>query len=122
VRGNLPQSLLGNVYNEVAAGIVQAHLNVPYGQLMGQDSGEASYSQDSGPPRGTLTRGESRTFRHVLAPIKAILRGARSKYPAVTKADLMVAHDPPPPYSISRSCWPHMGPAWITYVSGPAQA
>jgi hypothetical protein len=96
----LPQSLLGNVYNEVAAGIVQAHLNVPYGQLMGQDSGEASDSQDSGLSRGTLTRGEPRTFRHVPAPIRGILRGARSKYPVVTIADLMAAaHEPPLQYS-----------------------
>ena len=33
-RGNLPQSLLRTTYNEVAVGIVQAHLNVPYAQLM----------------------------------------------------------------------------------------
>ena len=46
VRGNLPQSLLQTTYNEVAANIVQAHLNVPYGQLMGQDSGEASASKE----------------------------------------------------------------------------
>jgi hypothetical protein len=99
VRGNLPQSLLAAVYNEMAAGIVQAHLNVPYRQLMGRDSGEASYSQDSGPLQGAPARGEPRTFRHVPAPIKTVLRGARSKYPAVTIADLMAAHNPPLQYS-----------------------
>jgi hypothetical protein len=35
VRGNLPQSLLRTTYNEIAAGIVQAHLNVPYEELLG---------------------------------------------------------------------------------------
>jgi hypothetical protein len=29
-QGNLPQSLLRTTYDEVAIGIVQAHLNVPY--------------------------------------------------------------------------------------------
>jgi hypothetical protein len=46
-RGNLPQSLLRTVYNEVASGIVPAHLNVPYSQLLGQDPGETSYSPDT---------------------------------------------------------------------------
>jgi hypothetical protein len=41
-RGNLPHSLLQTTYNEVAVGIVQAHLNVPYSQLMGSDAGEES--------------------------------------------------------------------------------
>jgi hypothetical protein len=35
VWGNLPQSLLRTTYNKVAAGIVQAHLNVPYAELLG---------------------------------------------------------------------------------------
>jgi hypothetical protein len=30
IRGNLPQTLLRTAYNEVAAGIVPAHLNTPY--------------------------------------------------------------------------------------------
>ncbi len=95
-RGNLPQSLLRTTYNEVASGIVQAHLNVPYAQLLGQDSGEPAYEPEmatSAP--GASPRGETRTFRHVPSSIKAILRGARSKYPAVTIADLMAAHVPP---------------------------
>jgi hypothetical protein len=32
------------VYNEVADGILQAQLNVPYSQLLGQDSGKVSYT------------------------------------------------------------------------------
>jgi hypothetical protein len=40
VRGNLPQSLLRTTYNEIAAGIVPAHLNVPYLQLMGQEAND----------------------------------------------------------------------------------
>jgi hypothetical protein len=44
VRGNLTQSLLGTTYKEIVAGIVQAHLNVPYAELLGQASGELSYS------------------------------------------------------------------------------
>jgi hypothetical protein len=100
VRGNLPQTLLRNTYNEVAAGIVQAHLNTPYAQLLGQDAGEPSMSFDE--PRESSNgsgNSESRTFRHIPASIKAILRGARSKYPALTIADLMAAHDPPLNYS-----------------------
>jgi hypothetical protein len=101
IRGNLPQSLLRTTYNEVAAGIVQAHLNVPYGQLMGQDSGEASYSNDTDTSSAlrTTSSAESRTFRHVPPAIKTILRGARSKYPMVTVAELMAAHEPPLQYS-----------------------
>jgi hypothetical protein len=41
-QGNLPQSLLRTTYNEVAVGIVQAHLNVPYAQLMGNDTPDES--------------------------------------------------------------------------------
>jgi hypothetical protein len=46
IQGNLPQSLLCTAYNKVASGIVQAHLNVPYSQLMGQDSGEDTYGPE----------------------------------------------------------------------------
>jgi hypothetical protein len=98
VRGNLPQTLLRTTYNEVAAGIVQAHLNAPYAQLLGQDAGEPSEGTDephsvrSNPPR------ESRTFRHVPPAIKTILRGVKSKYPALTIAEIMAAHDPPLTY------------------------
>jgi hypothetical protein len=99
-RGNLPQSLLRTTYNEVASGIVQAHLNVPYAQLLGQDSGEPAYEPEmAASAPGANPRGETRTFRHVPSSIKAILRGARSKYPAVTIADLMAAHVPPLQYA-----------------------
>jgi hypothetical protein len=98
VRGNVPQSLLRTTYNKVAAGIVQAHLNVPHTELLGQDSSESSYSPDTGSTRGRAPS-ESRTFRHVPAVIKTILRGARSKYPALTMAELMAAHDPPLQYA-----------------------
>jgi hypothetical protein len=98
VRGNLPQSLLRTTYNEVAAGIVQAHLNVPYAELLGQGSGEPSYGPETG-RAGSRTQTESRTFRHVPAAIKTILRGARSKYPALTMAELMAAHSPPLQYA-----------------------
>jgi hypothetical protein len=98
VRGALPQSLLRTTYNEVAAGIVQAHLNVPYAQLMGQDSGEASHSEEASGSRTSTPQRESRTFRHVPPSIKTILRGARSKYPTLTVAELMAAHDPPLKY------------------------
>jgi hypothetical protein len=98
-RGNLPQSLLRNVYNEVAAGIVQAHLSVPFNQLLGQDPGEASYSPEAalgpGLGRAAAPSGESRTYRHVPPAVKAILRGVRFKYPKVTIAELMAAHRPP---------------------------
>jgi hypothetical protein len=97
-RGSLPQSLLRNTYNEIAAGIVQAHLNVPYAKLLGQDSRESSYSPKTG-ATGGQTQTESRTFHHVLAAIKAILRGVRSKYPAVTMAEMMAAHSPPLQYA-----------------------
>jgi hypothetical protein len=94
VRGNLPQSLLRTTYNKVAAGIVEAHLNVPYAKLLGQDPGESSYSPDTG-SAGNRAPTETRTFRHVTAAIKTILRGARSKYPVLTMAELMAAHQPP---------------------------
>jgi hypothetical protein len=73
IRGNLPQSLLRNTYNKIATGIVQAHLNVPLAQLLGQDSGEASHSPDTGAGEGSRTRPEPRTFWHVPAAIKTIL-------------------------------------------------
>jgi hypothetical protein len=38
IRGNPPQSLLRNTYNDIATGIVQANLNVPFAQLPRQDS------------------------------------------------------------------------------------
>jgi hypothetical protein len=98
IRGALPQSLLCTTYNKVAAGIVQAHLNVPYAQLMGQDSGEASHSEETGGSRTPTPQRESRTFRHVPAAIKSILRGARSKYPSLTVAELMAVHEPPLKY------------------------
>jgi hypothetical protein len=42
--------------------------------------------------------GEPRIFRHVPAPIKIILKGASSKYPTVTIADMMAAHTTPLSY------------------------
>jgi hypothetical protein len=101
VRGNLPQSLLRNTYNEVAAGVAQAHLNVPYSLLMGQDTGEPSYSNKRRQTTGGTgtSRAEVRTFRHVPASIKTILQGVRSKYPTVTIAEHMAAHEPPLQYA-----------------------
>jgi hypothetical protein len=103
VRGTLPQSLLRTLYNEVAAGIVQTHLNVPYASLMGQGTGEASYSNEheggTGAAPPVREAREARSFRHVPPPIKAILQGARSKYPSLTIAELMAAHEPPLQYA-----------------------
>jgi hypothetical protein len=98
VRGNLPQSLLRNTYNEVATGIVQAHLNVPYSQLLGQDSGEASHSDETRAGARSEAHVGPRLFRHVPAAIKTILRGARTKHPTLTVAELMAAHQPPLQY------------------------
>lgn len=75
VRGNLPQSLLGTTYKEVVAVIVQAHLNVPYAELLGQASGELSYSPNTR-SAGNWAPMETHTFRHVPAAIKTILQGA----------------------------------------------
>jgi hypothetical protein len=98
VCGNLPQSLLRNTYNEVATGIVQAHLNVPYSQLLGQDSGKGSHSDET----RTGARSESHTgphlFRHVPAAIKTNLQGARTKHPSLTVSELMAVHQPPLQY------------------------
>jgi hypothetical protein len=94
IQGNLPQSLLQTTYNKIATGIVHAHLNVPYTQLMGQDSREASYSNESGGTPRTPSSQEVCTFRHVPAAIKTILRGAWSKYPTVTIAEIMAVHVP----------------------------
>jgi hypothetical protein len=100
IQGALPQSLLRMTYNKVAAGIVQTHLNVPYADLLGQDSGEGPYSEDRGGGlRTSASPMESRTFRHVPSSIKAILRGARSKYPSLTVAELMAAHKEPLQYA-----------------------
>jgi hypothetical protein len=98
-RGNLPQSLLCTTYNEVAVGIVQAHLNVPYSQLMGNDTTDESPGYPEARSTGGAASRESRTFRHVPPSIKAILRGVRSKYPSVTIAEMMAAHDPPLQYT-----------------------
>jgi hypothetical protein len=66
IQGNLSQSLLRNMYNEVAAGIVQPYLNVPCGQLLGQDSREDSYSNDvSGETCMASSHQESQKFHHV---------------------------------------------------------
>jgi hypothetical protein len=95
-RGNLPQSLLRTTYNEVAVGIIQAHLNVPYAQLMGTEPPDESPGYPDMRAAGGTTPASTgpRTFRHVPASIKAILRGVRSKYPSVTIAELMAAHSP----------------------------
>jgi hypothetical protein len=98
-RGNLPQTLLRTMYNEVAAGIVQAHLNTPYACLLGQDAGEPSEGTDEPMNTGSAPSRETKIFRHVPAPIKAALRGVRSKHPAVTIAELMAAHEPPLTYT-----------------------
>jgi hypothetical protein len=98
VQGNLPQSLLRNTYNEIATGIVQVNLNVPYAKLLGQDSGESSYGPKTGATVGQ-SQTENRTFRHVPAAINVILRGVQSKYPAVTKAEMMATHSPPLQYA-----------------------
>jgi hypothetical protein len=99
VRGNLPNSLLRNTYNEVAAGIVPAHLNAPYAQLLGQDAGEPSEGNEEPRNAGIGSSKESRTYRHVPPSIKTILRGVRSKYPAITVAEIMAAHEPPLTYA-----------------------
>jgi hypothetical protein len=99
IRGNLPQTLLRTAYNDVAAGIVQAHLNTPYAQLLGQDAGEPSEGTDEPRDDGRVAPRESRTFRHVPPSIRTALRGVRSKYPAITIAELMAAHDPPLTYA-----------------------
>jgi hypothetical protein len=103
-RDNLPQSLLMKTYNEVATENVQVYLNVPYSQLMGQDPGESSdgLQLDRKREGSNLVPGRSdepQIFRHVPAPIKTILKGARSKYPTVTIAAMMVAHIPPLSYN-----------------------
>jgi hypothetical protein len=98
VRGNLQQSLLRTTYNAVTVGIVQAHLNVPYAELLGQDSGESSYSQKAESTGGWALM-ETHTLRHVPVAIKKILQGARSKYPALTMAELMAAYTLPLQYA-----------------------
>ena len=81
IRGNLPQSLLRTTYNEVATGIIPTHLNVPYALLLGQESGEASYSADTSVEQGLRSRRtEDKTFRHVPAALKTALQRARSKH------------------------------------------
>jgi hypothetical protein len=100
VHGNLPQSLLRTAYNEIATGIVPAHLNVPYKQLLGLEPEDNSHHHETpGAPTAGRTASEIRTFRHVPTAIKSILRGVRSKYPAVTIAELMAAHSPPLQYA-----------------------
>jgi hypothetical protein len=99
VRGNLPQSLLRTTYNEVAPGIDQTHLNVPYAEVLGKDLGVASHELEAGTGDGGRTQMGAKTFRHVPAAIKTILRGARSKYLALTIADLMGAHESPLQYA-----------------------
>jgi hypothetical protein len=99
IRNNGPQSLLRTTFNEVSAGIVQAHLNVPYAALLGQDPGEASFNRESGGASEERATTGPRNFRHVPPAIKTILQGARSKYPALTVADLMSAHQPPLQYA-----------------------
>jgi len=108
VRGGLPQSLLMTTYSEVASGIVQAHLNVPYGQMISEqsDAGNENGAHERTPAGGTNNNTPvPRLFRHVPPTIKTSLAGARSKYPSITVAELMAAHDPPLQYSAVK-----MGP------------
>jgi hypothetical protein len=93
------RNLLRTTFNEVSAGIVQAHLNVPYVALLGQDPGEASFSRESGEASKERATTGPRNFWHVPPAIKMILQGARSKYPTLTVADLMSAHQPPLQYA-----------------------
>jgi hypothetical protein len=75
--GNRLQSLLQMTYNEVAIGIVQAHLNVLYAQRMGNNKMDEPLAYpDIRPTRGATSSSGSRTFCHVPALIKTILQGA----------------------------------------------
>jgi hypothetical protein len=106
-RGNLPQSLLRTTYNEVAAGIIPAHLNVPYSRLLGHDApGEAPIEEETVSARPGAVTGTTwnKTFRHVPPPIKTILQGGRSKYPVITIAEIMAAHAPPLLYTQVKLC------------------
>jgi hypothetical protein len=118
VRGNLPQSLLRNTHSEVATGIVQADLNVPYSQLLGQDSGEPSYSNEGRSSFRSEAKEGARLFRHVPAAIKTILQGVHTKYPSMTMAELMAAHHPPLLYCQVLA---RMAPAWTTCAWVPVR-
>jgi hypothetical protein len=56
---NLPQTLLQTIYNEVAAGIVQVHLNTPYTHLLGKDAEEVLLLPGS-PISSSMSRHPSR--------------------------------------------------------------
>lgn len=77
---------------------MQAHLNVPYAKLLGQDFSKSSYSPNIG-SAGNRAPMEDRIFQHIPAAIKTILRVARSKYLALTMAELKAAHTPPLQYA-----------------------
>jgi hypothetical protein len=99
VQGNLPQSLLRTTYNEIAAGIIHTHLNVPYTKLLGQEPEDASYQEPEAGTSKERTLIAPRIFRHVPPSIQKVLRGVRSKHPAITIAEIMAAHSPPLQYA-----------------------
>jgi hypothetical protein len=87
--------------SEVAAGIVQGHLNMPYAQLVGQESREAWHWGDGlGPRMGAKSQcGKPHLFHHGQAVNKSILQGEHSKYTSLAVAKLMGAHEPPLQYT-----------------------
>jgi hypothetical protein len=86
VRGNLPQSLLSTVYNEVVMGIIIVHHHVPSGELLGLDGVEGPQgikSPSGGGGGGGAMRSPSggarrspKVYQYVFPTIKSILAGA----------------------------------------------
>jgi hypothetical protein len=105
--GSLPESNLRVARGMIDTTMIPKMVNVPYGQLLGSaEQGEAmpSYSgQESPSEYRSADTGEApvgqRTFSRVPGPIKAALAGARSKYPNIRVADLMMATVPPLKYT-----------------------
>jgi hypothetical protein len=110
VRGNLPQSFLSRVSDDMAMGIVMVHHHVPFAELLGRGGGEGPPGikhQSNEEGRGAVSpskeaRKSLKIYKYVVPTIKTSLTGARSKYPTLTISDLMAATSPPLQYSQVR--------------------
>jgi hypothetical protein len=105
--GNLPASNLSYILNQLSAGLMTIHTNVPYQEL----TNAPGTGQEDTVPRGPTERNagrktETSTGPHVYggvpAEIKLLLAGAVTKHPTITMAKVMAAETPPVPYQAMK--------------------
>jgi len=101
MQGNLPVSRLTHTYNDIAAGLMLERANVPYEDLVISSaptwSGDPT-RRERAPARGSPPTGP-KIFARVPVEIRAAMHGAVHKYPNITMSAVMLATEPPTPYS-----------------------